>query len=132
MDNFEEKIGKFFNTKWYIHFITFFSIFFIISLIMLYGFTDNPTGQAFKYSCFIGLFFGLTITGLFWIGNQANIFFREADKIEEMIRDNKPQSDVIKFLYELKDKSFHRQTGSRLNELAKMAEIKYNITLLKK
>lgn len=78
------------------------------------------------------IIFLLACFGLYKIFSAANKFFREADRIEEMIRENKPMPEVLLSLYALKDKSFHRSTGSRLNELAKMAEIKYHISILKK
>lgn len=49
-----------------------------------------------------------------------------------MIRSNEDSNTVIKDLYKLKQLSFARQTGDRLNELAKMAEVKYDVTILKK
>ncbi len=61
----------------------------------------------------------------------ADKFFRRADEIESWIRANEPKEKIVSAIFALKKDSFHRQTGSRLNELAKMAEVKYNIKLLK-
>lgn len=70
-------------------------------------------------------------TGMIRLAKSANKFFRRADEIEEWIRLNESKEKVIEALFMLKEESFHKHTGNRLNELAKMAEIKYNIKLLK-
>ena len=68
---------------------------------------------------------------MYWLLKQADVFFRKADEIEGWIRKGEPQDTVVKAILELTKTSFHRITGDRLTELAKMAEIKYNIKLLK-
>lgn len=73
----------------------------------------------------------LSFIGMYFLAKSANKFFRTADEIEGWIKSGEPKEKVIEALFTLRKDSFHRQTGSRLNELAKMAEIKYNIKLLK-
>lgn len=129
MKNFEEKAGKFLDAKWYIHFITFLAIFLPIGLLL----RSLSDGSFPIYGIVIlSAIFGLMFTGMLWIGKIGRSFFVEADRIEGMIRANEDSNTVIKNLYKLKDKSFARQTGDRLNELAKMAEVKYNVSILKK
>jgi hypothetical protein len=74
----------------------------------------------------------LVFSSLYYLGNVANDFFRQADELEKDIREGKDKNDVIKRLYELKEKSFHRHTGTRIRELAIMIEIKYDIKILKR
>ena len=76
--------------------------------------------------------FILAVFAMWFIIKSADKFFSEADKIEVMIRNDEPKDVVINAIYRLKEKSFHRQTGSRCTELAKMAEVKYNVSILKK
>ena len=70
--------------------------------------------------------------GLFWIMKQANKFYRKCDEIEVMIRGEATKEEVIKSIYAIRNDSFCRQTGERLRELALMAEIKYQVVIIRK
>ena len=129
MENLEEKAGKLLNAKWYIHFSIFTSLFLILGAV---AFIAAGKQIPFLTITIISSVFGLMFTGMFWVGKEGRTFFIEADRIESMIRSNEDSNTVIKDLYKLKQLSFARQTGDRLNELAKMAEVKYDVTILKK
>lgn len=79
----------------------------------------------------IGIIFIGACFSMFYLLQSADKFFKEAKELELMIRSNQPKEKVLEKLYALKKKSFHRETGNRLRELALMAEIKYNIQILK-
>lgn len=69
--------------------------------------------------------------GMYWLMKQADKFFKEANSIEEKIKAGEPKDVVLPLLYALAKKSFHRTTGERLTQLAKMSEVKYNVKILK-
>lgn len=83
------------------------------------------------YLLIIGV--AVLIAGASWatwhLIKSADTFFREANRVEALIRNGADKQEVVRAIYELQKKSFHRQTGSRLTELVKMTEIKYNIDL---
>jgi hypothetical protein len=80
------------------------------------------------------LFLATIVIGGFWtlwhLGGVMHNFSNEANRIEDLIKKNADQSEVVSAIYELKKKSFHRDTGARLRELAKMAEVKYGVQIL--
>lgn len=127
----EKNAIKFSNLKWYIQFVLFFVITFLVSFIVLYTMTKNTLWQVLVYSTLCGLFFGFTSAVTMWLGKQGSDFYDTADEIEKMIRSNVDKEEVVTAIFKLRSKSFHRNTSDRLTELAKMSEIKYNITLLK-
>lgn len=65
----------------------------------------------------------------------ANVFFRRCDNVEFLIKngelsDNYSRDKAFYELLDLSKQSFHKQTSSRLKELAKMFEDKYNINII--
>ena len=68
---------------------------------------------------------------MIYLINKSNNFFDKADKVEIMILEGQSEDLVVKSIYELHKDSFIRKTGDRVNELAKMAEVKYGVVLLK-
>lgn len=65
----------------------------------------------------------------------ANVFFRRCDNVEFLIK-NSDESDTyfqqkaFDEILELSKQSFHKQTVTRLKELAKMFEDKYKINII--
>jgi cytochrome c-type biogenesis protein CcmE len=82
----------------------------------------------------LGLIAGIVFifATMYYCMKQSVDFFSKANEIEKMIRDNKPKDDVLTAIYALRKESFIRHTGDRLRELAKMAEIKYDVVILKR
>ncbi len=76
--------------------------------------------------------FILASVSLYLLMKSSDKFFREADRIENLIRDGADIKEVYPALFALDKKSFHKQMYSRLTELGKMAEIKYNVKIFKK
>jgi hypothetical protein len=72
------------------------------------------------------------VTAMVNLARHGMDFYDEAKEIEEAIRNGEDKDEVVAKLLALDKKSFHRTTGERIRELAKMAEIKYDISLLKK
>ena len=72
------------------------------------------------------------IIGLYWIMKQAHKFYLKCDEIEVMIRGEATKEEVIKSIYAIRNDSLCRQTGERLRELALMAEIKYQVVIIRK
>lgn len=70
--------------------------------------------------------------GMYWIMKQADKFFRKADEIEKLIKSGNDKDEAISQLMLLSKDSFHRNTGSRIRELGKMIEAKYNIEIFRK
>lgn len=68
---------------------------------------------------------------LYKISKAASKFYAKADKLEKEIKVVNDKDEQLKSLFSLSRESFHRRTGDRVNELARMMEKKYNIKLLK-
>jgi flagellin-specific chaperone FliS len=83
----------------------------------------------------IGIFIIIVLSGVsyavYQVTKSADIFHRLADTLEEDIRTKDDSTTQLGKLYDLHQKSFHRNTGSRVRELAKMMEIKYDMEILK-
>ena len=79
-------------------------------------------------SAIIG-FVPVSFIGMF---RSAQTFFNKANELEAFIRDDGDKDIAIEMLYTLKKDSFHRETGNRLREIAKMMEIKYDVIILKR
>lgn len=122
---------KFFNAKPYVHFAVYFALVTVISFIMAYFAFSHSLLKCLVFSAMLGVLFGIALTSMNKIANTAEKFYAKSDEIENAIRNNEPQEKVLEMLRELSKESFHRTTGSRVRELAKMAEIKYNIKVLK-
>lgn len=63
---------------------------------------------------------------------SAQKFFELANELEEDIKKEDNYEHHLIELMKLSEKSFHRNTGNRVRELAKMMEVKYNVELLKR
>jgi len=61
---------------------------------------------------------------------EVSAFYAQADEIEAMIKNGEDFAIVMEKLLRLSDKSFHRSTGGRIRELAKMMEVKYDKKIL--
>jgi predicted glycosyl hydrolase (DUF1957 family) len=83
----------------------------------------------------IGIFIIIVLSGVSYavyrVSKTADNFHRLADTLEEDIKTKDDSTTQLRKLYELHQKSFHRVTGSRVRELAKMMEIKYDMEILK-
>jgi flagellar biosynthesis protein FliQ len=79
----------------------------------------------------IGIMCSGMFTTMLMMANKAEEFFDKANELEELIKKDCDKDAAISMLYKLQEKSFHRTTGSRVRELAKMMEIKYNINIIK-
>jgi hypothetical protein len=76
----------------------------------------------------IFVLFTIMIIGTFYIlMKSADNFFKEADKIEQMIIDNEPKEMVFKAILKLQKQSFHQRTATRISELGKLYELNYKI-----
>lgn len=130
-------IEKMFKKPFWFHFL----IWYAVTYLMFYfGLKYLSDGQMFAKASTLRVFVGLSgagiIVGLFvaWtvsMMNQSEVFYKEADRIEEMIRGGVDEKETLDALYALKKKSMHSQTGNRMRELAKMAELKYGVKILK-
>ena len=107
--------------------ITFVKSVFLISLL-----SDVSTLTMFGLSLFFSFMLSGLLSSTIGLYRVSTTFFKLADEIEEMIRNNVGVLDVIDKLKVLDKQSFHKTTGSRVRELIKMAEIKYNVELLRK
>lgn len=81
---------------------------------------------------YLSLVFILISIGFYWLFKQADKFFREAERIEELIKNGENAEEAFAALLKLNKDSFHRQTASRIRELGKMIEVKYNIEIFRK
>lgn len=102
----------------------------VVGAIIMFPFSDNWK-QYTIIPFVIGILFATLLTTLIGGMRVAQDFFDQANELEDLIRDNGDKDIVIRKLYDLKKKSFHKQTSYRLREIAKMVEIKYNIQILK-
>lgn len=75
---------------------------------------------------------GLAFYAIHGVWKSGRIFFDLANELEDDIRKNHDYDGQRIKLIELHNKSFHKDTGARLRELAKMMEIKYDIRILKR
>lgn len=80
-----------------------------------------------------GILAFLLVIGLlcYYLAKSTFKFLDEADRIENMIRSNAPVEDVIKAILALDKTNAFKQLGTRVTELAKIAEVKYNVKILK-
>jgi hypothetical protein len=96
---------------------------------------DNSLGihssfiQAF--TIIMGIMFGSMLTGMLYLSRFADKFYREADEIEELAKKATTKEQIYDIwhtrLVALKDKSFHRNTGARVNELAVMMRARHEL-----
>jgi len=82
-------------------------------------------------ACFSAIIGGM-FASIIGLSRSAQAFYDQADELETFVREDGDKDKAIEMLYALKDKSFHRQTGSRIREIAKMMEIKYKLEILKR
>ena len=84
-----------------------------------------------SFSIFMGIMFGTMITGMMYLTRSADKFYREADEIEELAKKATTKDEIYDLwhtrLVPLKDKSFHRHTGARVNELATMMRTRHEL-----
>jgi len=79
----------------------------------------------------LGIVFSLIPASMINLAKSSEKVYRFADEIEKMIRNNEDKDEVVKKLFELEKMSFHSSMSDRVRELGKMAEIKYDIKILK-
>lgn len=122
------------TNKWKIFFVVFLITFvftypFAILLSYITDTQDNLLGKLVICSV-LGVMFGGLFSSMVGMYRISSKFYKFADEIETMIRNNEPIENVKEKLLELSKQSVHRTTGDRVRELAKMAEIKYDVILL--
>jgi hypothetical protein len=95
---------------------------------------DVFAGDVYKViliALFFGIVFSLVLASMISLVKSGEKVYRFADDIEKMIRDNEDKDEVVKKLFELDKMAFHSTMSSRVRELGKMAEIKYDIKIIK-
>lgn len=75
---------------------------------------------------------GAILLGTISLIRAVNKFYKLADELEVKIKTNYEFEQQMSDLITLSKKSMHKTTGSRVRELAKMMEIKYNTEILKR
>ncbi len=84
-----------------------------------------------SFSIFMGVMFGSILTGIIYLTRAADKFYREADEIEELAKKATTKEQIYDIwhtrLVTLKDKSFHRHTGTRIAEIAAMMRARHEL-----
>lgn len=75
-------------------------------------------------------FFSLVIFSFWKLGTASIEFHKEADILEKLVRTEYNQDEQLRKLFHLREKSFHKNMGIRIREIAKMMEVKYDIKVL--
>lgn len=79
----------------------------------------------------MGLMMGSALSSMIYLARSADKFYREADEIEELAKKATTKDQIYDLwhnrLVPLKDKSFHRQTGARVNEIASMMKARHEL-----
>jgi len=132
MGNLDKILEPLFTTtnKWKIFIVSFISIF-IVGVTISYLFSDN-TKASILFALFLAFLFSGVFTSMIALSRLSIEFYKFAEDVENMIRNNDPYNDVLNKLKELDKLSFHRTTSERIRELIKMTEIKYGVQLLKR
>ena len=134
MKDFDLEKKIFTMSLWKLYFILFPSftlLVFILGLILDFISGEIDMVKLVEFSLFFGAFTSMIPIPLIGLARTGNEFHVSADEVEEMIKNADDKDLVIEKLLELDKLSFHRTTGQRVHELGKMAEVKYNIKILK-
>lgn len=79
----------------------------------------------------VGILLILLVIGVaIYLFKSATNFFTLADELEKEIKEDDNFESQLVSLMRLQEKSFHRATGTRIRELAKMIEVKYKVKIL--
>jgi len=128
-----KSLHKLFDMPGWKVFLICFPIFTVFSFIIVFLFDmhDLNVVKLIVTSLIFGLIFTMIPVSTIGLAKSADKFYRFADSIEKMIREGEDKGLVLKEIQKLQEESFHRETGKRVVEIAKMYEVKYNEKILK-